>query len=105
MFLARGYVEEVVEITRHNLKPLVLSAGQYTSKRFRFPDEENKERPKLNGANYAYETLYQLLTDQAVMKHICTSNRLFLHAIVECEIDDSGSPRNEFASVLYSNII
>lgn len=105
MFLARGYVEEVVEITRHNLKSLVLSAGQYASERFRFPDEENKERPKLNGANYAYEILYQLLTDQAVMKHVCTNNRLFLHAIVECEIDDSGSPRNEFASVLYSNII
>ena len=106
MFLVRGYVEEVVEITRLNLKPLVLSAGQYVSERFRFPDEENKERPKPSGANYAYETLYQLLTDQAVMKHVCTNNRFFLHAIVECEIDDSsGSSRNEFASVLYSNII
>jgi hypothetical protein len=108
IFLARGYVEEVVEITRFNLKPLILSARQYVPAHLKFPEEEEEkeERVKLNGATYAYETLFQLLTDKAVMKHVCTNNRFFLHALVECEIDDtSGSSRNEFANVLYSNII
>lgn len=106
MFLVRGHIEEVVEITRLNLKPLVHSALQYTPKRFRLPEEENKEPAKPNGSNFAYETLYQLLTDQSVMKHICTNNRFFLHAIVECEIDDnSGYMHNEFAGALYNNLV
>lgn len=106
LFLVRGHVEEVVEITRLNLKSLVHSARQYTPERFRLPDEETREPAKPNGSNYSYETLYQLLTDQTVMKHVCTNNRFFLHAIVECEIDDSdGSMLNEFASVLYDNLV
>jgi hypothetical protein len=106
LFLMRGSVEEVVEIIRFNLKPLVHSAGQYAPERFRLPEDEDKEPSKLNGSNYAFETLYQLLTDKAVMKHIVTKNRFFLHAIVECEVDGSdGSMNNEFAGTLYSNIL
>jgi hypothetical protein len=106
LFLMRGHIEEVVEITRFNLKPLVRSARQYAPNRFRFPEDEDEQPPKPDGANYAFETLYQLLTDKAVMRHIVTKNRFFLHAIVEVEIDDSdGSMNNEFAGTLYSNII
>lgn len=106
LFLVRGHIEEVVEITRMNLKPLVHSARQYTPDRFRLLGEEGAKRTEPNGTNYAYETLYQLLTDRAVMRHVCTNNRFFLHAIVECEIDDSsGSIRNEFAGTLYSNVV
>lgn len=106
LYLVRGHIEEVVEVTRLNMKPLVHSARQYVPERFRFPDEKRDERPKPNGTNYAFETLYQLLTDRAVMKHVCTNDRFFLHAIVECEIDDNnGSLHNEFAGTLYSNLV
>ncbi len=106
LYLVRGHIEEVVEVTRLNMKPLVHSARQYVPERFRLPDEKRDERPKPNGNNYAFETLYQLLTDRAVMKHVCTNDRFFLHAIVECEIDDNnGSLHNEFAGMLYGNLV
>jgi hypothetical protein len=106
LFLVRGHIEEVVEITRLNLRPLVSSARQYSPMPSNFPGAENREPPKPNGANYAFEALYQLLTDDAVMKHICTNDRFFLHAIVDCELKSSdGSVRSEFANVLYSNIV
>ncbi|HSX06813.1 MAG TPA: hypothetical protein VLG92_03770 [Candidatus Saccharimonadia bacterium] len=105
LFLVRGHVGEVVEITRLNLKPLVHAALQYMPRWQGMPGEESRKPPEPNGANYTYETLYQLLTDKVAMKHICTNDRFFLHAIVGCEVDDSDGSRNEFANVLYTNIV
>lgn len=107
LFLVRGNIEDVVEITRLNLGPLVYSAQQYTSRPVGFPGTENTEKSvEPNGSNYAFETLYQLLTDETVMKHICTNNRFFLHAIVECELaNNDGATHNEFAGMLYNNLI
>jgi hypothetical protein len=106
LFLVRGHIEEVVEITRLNLRSLVGAACQYVPERFQLPNAQNQQPLKAKGSNYAFETLYQLLTDKAVMKHISTNNRFFLHAIVECEVNsNNGSINNEFANVLYSNIV
>jgi len=105
MFLVGGYIKEVVEIIGYNLTPLVQSARQYTSWPT-FPGQQNRERPKSNGTNYAFETLYQILTDNTVMKQVCTSNRFFLRSIVANELkDNNGSLHNEFADILYSNVV
>jgi hypothetical protein len=104
-YLVRGHVEEVVEIIYYNLKPLVHSAQQYIPEHFQ-PDSDTESKPlKANGANYTFETLYQLLTDEAVMRHICTNNRPFLHAIVWCETAEDGWRHSELARVLYPNIV
>jgi hypothetical protein len=39
------------------------------------------------------------------MKHICTNNRPFLHAIVWHENQYSGWRNNEFSRILYSNLV
>jgi hypothetical protein len=96
----------VVEIIWYNLKPLVRSARQYNPERFRVDDDAEKKPNKPSGSNYAFEILYQLLTDEITMKHICTNNRPFLHALVWQENENSDwSMNNEFASALYDNIM
>ena len=106
-FLVRGHVEEVVEIIHHNLPALVRSALHYNPERFRIdpkPDP-NRKPAKQDGSNYAFEILYQLLTDEAVMKHICTNNYPFLHDLVLLENKFSPYGRSELARVLYENLM
>lgn len=106
MYLVRGHTEEVVEIIHYNLKSLVHSARQYNPERFRMDDEPERKPAKENGPNYTFETLYQILTDEVAMKHICTNNRPFLHAIVWQENQSSDwSINNEFTFALYENIM
>ncbi len=105
-YLVRGHTEEVVEIIGHNIKALVGSARQYSPERYRIRENENEEPPKPNGANYCFETLLQLLSDDVAMRHICTNNRPFLYAIIWQEKEGSGGGyRNEFAYVLYENVV
>ena len=108
IYLMRGHYEEVAEIVRMNMKPLVMSASQYN----RYwnhprPDQpEGAKPPKESGSNYSFELLYQLLTDKAFMKHVVTSDRFFIHAIVEAELDSSEhSYNNDFASILYPELL
>lgn len=106
-FLVRGNIEEVVEIIHHNLPALVRSALLYVPERFRIdpkPDP-NKKPTKQDGSNYAFEILYQLLTDEAVMKHICTNNYPFLHDLVLLENKFNPYGRSELAEVLYENLM
>lgn len=106
-FLIRGHIEEVVEVIHYNLPALVRSAIHYSPERFRMdqkPDPSNKP-VKQDGSNYAFEILYQLLTDEAVMKHICTNNYPFLHDLVLLENKFSAYGRSELASVLYENLM
>jgi len=106
-FLVRGNIEEVVEIIHYNLPALVRSALYYSPERFRIdpnPDP-NKKPKKQDGSNYAFEILYQLLTDEAVMKHICTNNYPFLHDLVLLENKFNPYGRGELANVLYENLM
>lgn len=102
-FLIRGNIEEVVEIIHYNLPALVRSAVQYVPRRFSV--DPNTETAKPNGSNYAFEVLLQLLTDEAVMKHICTNNYPFLHNLVILEKDNDIYGNSELANVLYDNLL
>lgn len=106
-FLVRGNIEEVVEIIHYNLPALVRSALYYIPERFRIdpkPDPHKKPAEQ-DGSNYAFEILYQLLTDEAVMKHICTNNYPFLQDLVLLENRFNPYGRGELASVLYENLM
>ncbi len=105
-FLARGYIQEVVEVTRVNLKPLVYSALKYyPALPNNLTGQEDKKSPSPNGTNYTFETLYRILTDETVMKHICTKNRFFLHRITDLEVKLGKAYQSELARVLYPNIV
>ncbi len=105
VYLVRGHVEEVVEVIHYNLKSLISSAQQYSPDRFRVDDDAERKPAKQNGSNYTFETLYQILTDDIAMKHVCTSNRPFLHAIVWADSNYNGWHRNELSSILHSSIV
>lgn len=105
-FLVRGHIEEVVEMFHANLLPIVRAARQYNPQRFRVNDDSDNMEEKVIGSNYAFEMMLQLLTDDAVMRHICTANRPFLHRIVWSEINTSnGAMGGEFANILYPNLL
>jgi hypothetical protein len=105
IFVMRGNYEEVAELVRMNMRPLVRSASQYNRYWDRGGDE-NIERPKENGSNYSFELLYQLLTDKAFMKHVVTNNRFFIHAIVEAEYDNNEhSYHNQFGEMMYPELV
>jgi hypothetical protein len=102
-YLMMGHVEEVVFLVRSNLPQIVHAAYQYTPERFALKEEQDITKP--NGANYAFELMYQLLTDKTVMMHICENDRFFLDYIVECTIKSTGPYMgSEFTRMLYPNI-
>jgi len=103
----RGNYEEVAEIVRYNMRPLVSSASQYSQGwNPLYQTSPKQPKPKDQGSNYAYELMYQLLTDKAFMKHVVTSNRLFIHEIVGSEYQpNEHSYNNDFANILYPNLV
>lgn len=105
MFLVRGHIKEVVEIIYYNLDILTYAAKQYQP-RFHQSEKSAKSRQEKSlGANYAFEVLLQILTDDAAMKHICTSDSLFLHSVVWQEKENSNGAYDELSNVLYPNIL
>jgi len=108
IFLMRGNYEEVAELVRMNMHPLVRSASQYDRywERSMSDDSENEKRPKERGSLYSFELLYQLLTDKEFMKYVVINNRFFIHAIVEAEFaSNENSYHNQFGEMLYPELI